>query len=164
MRKTTMKANVTLRARALSVLTCAALLGAGCAGPASQEQAGMVIGGVLGGALGSQIGHGHGGGRTAATVIGALAGMAIGGSIGRSMDDNDRLKTAHAMETVRSGVPSTWRNPDSGHEYRVTPMRTYQTAQGPCREYQMEGLIGGRRENLVGNACRQADGSWRVMP
>jgi surface antigen len=143
-------------------LALAAALAGGCANPGSQEQAGMVIGGVLGGVLGSQVGHGSG--RTAATIVGALAGMSIGGAVGRSMDDNDRLKTAHAMETVRSGVPSYWRNPDTGHEYRVTPMRTYQSAQGPCREYTLEGLIGGKRESVVGNACRQGDGSWRVMP
>lgn len=157
-----MTSKLTQRCGALCLVATTALLAPGCAGPGSQEQAGMVIGGVLGGALGSQVGHGSG--RTAATVIGAIAGMAIGGNVGRSMDDNDRLKTAHAMESVRSGVPTTWRNPDSGHDYRVTPTRTYQTAQGPCREYTVEGLVGGRRENLVGNACRQADGSWRVMP
>jgi hypothetical protein len=64
---------------------------------------------------------------------------------------------------VRSGVPSQWRNLDSGNQYRVTPTRTYETAQGPCREYTVDGLIGGKRETMVGTACRQADGSWRVM-
>lgn len=142
--------------------TAALLLAlAGCATQGPQEQTGMVIGGVLGGAIGSEIGRGSG--RTAATIIGAMAGMAVGGAIGRSMDEQDRRKTAHTLETVRSGVPSQWRNPDSGHEYRVTPTRTYQTAAGPCREYTVDGLIGGQRETLVGTACRQADGSWRVI-
>jgi hypothetical protein len=36
--------------------------------------------------------------------------------------------------------------------------------QGPCREYTVEGQVGGKRETLVGTACRQADGSWRVQP
>ena len=30
---------------------------------------------------------------------------AIGGSVGRSMDDVDRLKTSHTLESVRTGVP-----------------------------------------------------------
>ena len=89
--------------------------------------------------------------------------MAVGGAVGRSMDEQDRRMTAHTLETVRSGVPSQWRNPDTGHEYRVTPTCTYQTSTGPCREYTVDGLIGGKRETLVGNACRQADGRWRVM-
>lgn len=134
---------------------------AGCATQGDQEKAGMVIGGVLGGVVGSQVGHGSG--RTAATIIGAMAGMAIGGAVGRSMDEQDRRKTAHTLETVRSGVHSRWRNPDSGNEYTVTPTRTYQTGTGPCREYTVDGVIGGKRETLVGNACRQADGSWRVV-
>ena len=146
-------------ARAAAAVLSLAL--AGCASQGPQEQTGMVIGGVLGGVIGSEIGRGSG--RTAATIIGAMAGMAVGGAIGRSMDEQDRRKTAHTLETVRSGVPSQWRNPDSGHEYRVTPTRTYQTAAGPCREYTVDGLIGGKRETLVGTACRQADGSWRVI-
>jgi surface antigen len=27
----------------------------------------------------------------------------------------------------------------------------------------VDGLTGGKRETLLGNACRQADGSWRVV-
>ena len=45
----------------------------------------------------------------------------IGGAVGRSMDDTDRLKTARSLETVRTGVPSTWSNPDYGQPvYRRT--------------------------------------------
>ncbi len=73
--------------------------------------------------------------RTAATIIGTIVGAAIGGAVGRSMDEQDRIKTAHTLETVRTGVPSQWRNPDTGNVYTVTPTRTVETAQGPCREY-----------------------------
>ncbi|WP_018954790.1 RT0821/Lpp0805 family surface protein [Thioalkalivibrio sulfidiphilus] len=135
---------------------------AGCAtyqGP--QEQAGMVIGGVLGGVLGSQVGAGSG--RTAAIIAGTLAGAAIGGAIGQSMDQVDRLKTAQTLETVRTGVPSVWVNPDTGNQYSVTPTRTYETTAGPCREYTIDAIIGGKREKVYGTACRQPDGSWRVV-
>lgn len=121
----------------------------------------MVIGGVLGGALGSQIGKGHG--RTAATVVGTLLGASIGGAVGRSMDEQDRMKVAHSLETVRTGVSSQWRNPDTGNMYAVVPTRTYESAGTPCREYTVNGIIGGRKERIVGTACRQADGSWRTM-
>ena len=116
---------------------------AGCATQGPQEQTGMVVGGVLGGVIGSEIGRGSG--RTVATIVGAMTGMAVGGAIGRSMDEQDRRKTTHTLETVRSGVASQWRNPDTGHEYRVTPTRTYQAATGPCREYTVDGMIGGKR-------------------
>jgi len=132
----------------------------GCANPPSQEQTGMVIGGVLGGALGSQVGGGRG--RTAATVLGTIAGASVGGAVGRSMDETDRMKVAHSLETVRTGVPSTWRNPDSGNQYTVTPTKTYETSGAPCREYAVNGMVGGKREKIYGTACRQPDGSWRT--
>ncbi len=146
----------------IATIFAGALVLSGCAtsgGP--NEQAGMVIGGVLGGILGQEVGRGHG--KTAATIVGTLIGASIGGSIGRSMDDTDRVKTAHSLETVRSGVPSTWRNPDTGSQYTVVPTRTYATSTGPCREYTIDAMIGGRMEKVYGTACRQADGSWKVV-
>jgi surface antigen len=142
-----------------SVLSLAML---GCTAPATQEQSGMVIGGLLGGLLGSQAGQGDG--RTAAIILGTVVGSNIGGNVGRSMDETDRLKTAHALETVRTGVPSRWVNPDTRNQYTVVPTRTYDTASsGPCREYTVDAVIGGKREKVVGTACRQADGSWRTV-
>jgi surface antigen len=73
------------------------------------------------------------------------------------------MRTAQTLETVRTGVPSTWQNPDSGYQYEVTPTRTYETAGTPCREYTVDAVIGGKREQVYGTACRQADGSWKVM-
>ena len=146
----------------LSALLAATVSVAGCATyQGQQEQTGMVIGGILGGVLGNQVGGGHG--RTAAIIAGTLAGAAIGGAIGHSMDETDRMRTAQTLETVRTGVPSRWHNPDTGNDYTVVPTRTYETAQGPCREYTMDAVIGGRNEKIYGTACRQPDGSWRVQ-
>lgn len=141
---------------------CAAVLGlCGCANyQAQQEQAGMVIGGILGGVVGSQVGGGEG--RTAAVILGTLAGAAVGGSIGHSMAEVDKMKTASALEGVRTGVPTSWRNPDSGNQYVVVPTKTYETADGPCREYTIDAVIGGKKDKVFGSACRQADGSWSV--
>lgn len=138
------------------------VLATGCAtGVGQQEQAGMIIGGVLGGVLGSQVGSGSG--RDVAIVAGALAGSMIGGSVGRSMDELDRLRTAQTLETVRTGVQSSWRNPDTGNTYTVVPTSTVETPQGPCREYTIDAVIGGRTEQVRGTACRSADGSWLVQ-
>lgn len=139
---------------------CAVLM-TGCANYQSQqEQSGMVIGGVLGGVLGSQVGHGDG--RTAAIILGSLAGAAVGGSVGHSMAETDKLKTAQTLETVRTGVPSSWKNPDSGNQYVVVPTRTYDTPQGPCRDYSIDAVVAGKKDKLFGTACRQSDGSWQV--
>jgi surface antigen len=141
----------------ISTLFVAAV--AGCAVPVTQEQSGTVIGGAVGGAIGSQFGRGDG--RLAATFIGVLAGAVIGGNIGRSMDNNDRMRIAQALETQPMNAPTTWVNPDNRNAYTIVPIRTYESASGPCREYTMDAVIGGRTEKVVGNACRQADGSWR---
>jgi len=135
-----------------------------CASPGSRgenEQAGMIIGAVLGGVLGSKVGKGHG--QTAAIIAGTMIGSAIGGNIGKSMDDTDRLKIAHTLETVRTDVHSSWVNPDTGNQYTVTPTRTYKESAGPCREYTVDAVIGGKKENIYGTACRQADGSWKIV-
>ena len=163
-----------MRSKRLGLTGLAALfVVSGCAtyqGP--QEQAGMVIGGILGGVVASEVFGGGGGGRhhyyprqapTAAIIAGTIAGAAIGGAIGRSMDDVDRMKTAATLETVRTGVSSTWRNPDTGAQYAVTPTKTFETASGPCREYTIDAVIGGKKEKIYGTACRQPDGSWKIQ-
>lgn len=145
-----------------AIMLASALGVSGCAtdtGP--KENAGMIVGGLLGGVLGHQVGGGRG--QTAATALGTLIGASIGGSVGRSMDDVDRMKVGATLETTRTGVTSRWENPDSGHEYAVTPTRTYETAEGPCREYTMEAQIGGQTEQVYGTACRQPDGSWKIV-
>ena len=145
----------------MAALIVAVVFSVGCAEYPRHEQQGMVIGGVLGGVLGSQVGGGRG--KTAATIVGTMAGAMIGGAVGRSMDDTDRLRTAHSLETVRTGVPSTWRNPDTGNQYTVVPTRTFDSGTGPCREYTVDAIVAGKREKIYGTACRQPDGSWRVQ-
>jgi len=126
----------------------------------SNQQVGQVTGGVLGGALGTQIGKGKG--TYAAIVAGTLIGAYLGGEIGRNMDENDRWRSQNALETYPTHKTSSWSNPDTGNSYSVTPTRTYESRSGPCREYTTEAMIGGRRETVYGNACRQSDGTWKA--
>jgi surface antigen len=131
-----------------------------------KETAGTVIGGVGGAVLGSQVGHGST--QVVATAAGTLLGAWIGNSIGKSLDRADQQYAAQsanaALERYPDGHSSTWQNPNSGHSGSTTPTRTYETAQGqPCREYQTQVVIDGRTQNAYGTACRQPDGSWRVV-
>lgn len=134
---------------------------AACAEQPTKQDVGTITGGVLGGVLGSQVGRGTG--RDVAIIAGALAGAYLGSAIGKSMDETDRLKTARAMEMDPTGTATTWRNPDTGNTYTVTPTRTYQTESGPCRDFTTKAIIGGKQETVYGKACRQADGSWKMM-
>jgi surface antigen len=84
------------------------------------------------------------------------------------MDAADRREAqaaAHrALETAPSGATTQWKNPDSGHYGSVTPVRTYQTDSGQyCREYRQTVMIGGEKQEAYGTACRQSDGTWKVV-
>jgi len=126
----------------------------------ANQQAGVVIGAIAGGLLGSTMGKGSG--KAAAIMAGTLAGAIIGGRIGQSMDATDRMKTSSVLETIPDNRSSTWQNPNSGYEYTVTPTKTVEYEEGPCREYVVQARIGGKLEDVYGTACRQPDGSWKV--
>ncbi|TNF95935.1 MAG: hypothetical protein EP297_11240, partial [Gammaproteobacteria bacterium] len=66
-------------------------------------------------------------------------------------------------ENVRTGVPSSWENPDTGNQYTVVPTKSYESASGLCREYTIDADVGGKKEQVYGTACRQPDGSWVVQ-
>ena len=135
---------------------------AGCAQNPTNQQGGAVIGGILAGVLGNQVGQGSG--RTAAIIGGTLLGALIGGNIGAHMDAQDRANAAQALNTVPDGRAATWQNPNTGADYTVVPQRTYQVSSGQyCREYQTTVVVGGREQRAYGTACRQPDGSWKIV-
>lgn len=156
--------------RIFTTLAAIAVIGFGliaCAenrGP--KESGGTVVGAVAGGLLGSTIGRGRG--QVAAIAIGAVLGGIVGSEVGRSLDRADRAyihrTTQDTLEHGRNGETSTWVNPDNQHSGTVTPTRTIrQESGGPCREFQQTVTIGGRSERAYGTACRQADGSWKIV-
>jgi surface antigen len=150
--------------RLAALLLVPALL-AGCADYGVKETGGALVGAGLGGLAGSQFGKGTG--QLAATGAGVLIGGLLGSSAGRSLDRADeayyRRTTANTLETLPSGHVQRWQNPDSGNWGTVTPTRTYETSQGFCREYQQTIVVGGKYQESYGTACRQPDGSWRVV-
>jgi len=125
------------------------------------------IGGLGGAATGGLIAAAAGGGG-AGIAAGVIGGALLGGLIGNMLDQRDKeMQTkaaSQALESAPAGKPVAWQNPDSGHSGTVTPTRTYQTAQGTyCREYTQTVTIDGKKENSYGTACRQPDGSWKIV-
>jgi surface antigen len=144
-----------------------ALLGA-CAerGIGQKEGAGTLVGAGLGALAGSQIGSGKG--QMAAVAIGALLGAFAGNEIGKSLDKADQAELARAGEQARVapiGQTINWSNPESGNSGSVTPTREGRdTATGNyCREFRQTVTIDGRSEEAYGTACRQPDGSWKIV-
>lgn len=127
---------------------------------------GALVGAGAGGLIGSQFGHGEGKG--VATVLGVLAGGLIGSQVGASLDRADQAALQHttqtALETGQPGRPLPWRNPQSGNSGTVVPQNYYRTAEGQyCREFQQTIIVGGQQEQGYGRACRQPDGTWKIV-
>lgn len=137
--------------------------------PGSNEGFGTLMGALAGAAIGSAIGdNGDGTTHFFAVAAGTMAGAAIGSSIGRSLDEEDRRAMTHnrqlALETYTSGETSSWYNPDSGNSGSYQPQPAYQDRTGAyCREYQQTITVAGKTENAYGKACRQPDGSWKII-
>ena len=132
----------------------------------SGETIGAITGAILGGIAGSKVGSGRG--NTAAIIFGALAGAAIGSELGKQLDEKDRLamgETTHtALEKGKPGEKVEWRNPDSGHSGTVTPQEVYKTSDNKtCREFQQTVFVDGAEETAYRTACRQPDGSWKIV-
>jgi surface antigen len=157
------------RARLPVALMLVAALGLGACSTRSagdKQVGGTVLGAVAGGLAGSAFGRGEG--RLIMTGLGTLVGAFIGSEIGQSLDAADRMAaTRTAQQTFeygRTGQTATWSNPDSGNSGTVTPTRTYQSADGGyCREYQQTVSVGGKTQEAYGRACRQPDGSWKIV-
>lgn len=147
----------TLRQTATGAMVAIAMA-ASSVGCASKTGTGAVVGTGAGALAGAAIGGDEG------AVIGALLGAAVGAGIGAHMDAMDRQRAAAVLEATPTYETATWENPDTGAAYQMTPQRTYTTATGePCREFTMTAFIGGQPEETWGTACRQADGSWRIV-
>ncbi len=132
----------------------------GCA--TNREESGALTGAVVGGVVGSQIGGGSG--KAIATGVGFLLGAIIGGDIGHTLDVLDERNAQNALENNQTGQASTWNNPDEEKRVTVTPTRTFRSRQGRyCREYQTDVVVNGRSQEAYGTACRQPDGSWKII-
>ncbi len=127
----------------------------------NKERTGAVVGSVVGAVIGSRFGKGHG--RLGFSLAGSLLGSHIGGSVGRQMDTEDYHRTRDALEHSRTGHVTRWHNRRTNRYYAYTPRRTYYDDEIPCREFVMETYYRGRIEEVIGTACRQPDGSWRML-
>ncbi|MEQ9639412.1 MAG: RT0821/Lpp0805 family surface protein [Alphaproteobacteria bacterium] len=147
-------------------LAAALVLGLAACQSGPKQTGGTVLGGIAGGLLGSQVGGGKG--KLIAVGAGALLGALVGSEVGKSLDNADRAamqqSTQSTLETAPSGTTSSWRNPDSGNYGTITPQPAYQANDGQyCREFQQTVTVGGREESAYGTACRQPDGTWKVV-
>lgn len=144
-----------------------AVMLAGCAadGRTDKEALGTLLGAAAGAWAGSSVGKGDG--KVVATAVGTMLGATIGNQIGKTMTEVDRQRARDAEQrayVAPIGETIVWNNPQSGNSGTVTPVRDGRTMSGEyCREFQTEVTIGGQRQNAHGVACKQGDGSWKIV-
>ena len=130
----------------------------------NDQVAGAVIGGILGGVVGNQVFKGE---RGLGTVAGVILGGVAGSQIARSGDNCDQYYASYAYSDAFERDPYQrvrWENPRSGNYGYVTPADYYRDRRGNyCRNYEQEIYINGRRQVAEGVACRNRDGSWRIV-
>ena len=150
--------------KGVALVALVAILTTGCATMEANPK--TTIGAVGGGTVGGLIAAAAGGSPAviAASVVG---GILVGGLVGNLLDERDKKMATEAaqkaLESAPTGKPVAWNNPDSGHAGTVTPVKTYQTADGKqCRQYETSVTIDGKQEKAFGKACRQPDGSWQI--
>ncbi len=171
--------NFMKNSKIIAVMAVASLLSA-CAQPTGPGNRGVIQGGnsvnkadvgTIAGAIGGGvIGHniGGGSGKTVATIAGTLLGAAIGNSIGTSLDNADMAAyndaSHRALENAPAGQALPWKNPESGNYGTITPSNYYTNDSGQyCREYNQTITIGGKKQSGHGTACRQPDGTWKIV-
>jgi len=145
-------------AGALSLSACSQNAG-------GKETAGTLLGAAGGALLGAQVGDGTG--QVLAAIGGGLLGAYLGNQVGQSLDRADQAYASQAEAQAHNapvGETITWNNPESGNYGSYTPVRDGTDNNGNyCREYQTTVTVGGEYQQAYGTACRQPDGSWKVV-
>ena len=137
--------------------------GVGGTGVGTATAVGGLGGAAAGGLLGAALGGG-GTGIAAGTILGGLLGAGVGYALDQRSQQLQAQTVARSLETAPSGTTATWVNPDNGIQGTVTPVQTYQTQTGMhCREFQQTITVEGQTQQGHGTACRQPDGSWRIV-
>ena len=149
------------------LLITVAIMVSGCAGTIAKQGSGTAIGAVTGGALAYGLGK-NSSNKNIWMLLGVASGALIGNNIGAQLDERDRLLAGQTMQqTLELGPDQSqgqWQNPNTGHSGTVTPTATRIASTGqPCREFITTVKIGGVEQQGYGTACRQADGSWKIV-
>lgn len=134
-------------------------------GNTSNASGGTVLGALGGAFVGSQMGGGTGGGAVIGALMGATVGGTLGNRVGSQLDNQSKRKIAetsyYVLDRGQIGRPYYWHS-DNYRGY-VKPTNEYSYRGMQCREYVQSVMIGGRPVEAYGEACRQPDGSWKIM-
>tara|TARA_Y100000590_G_C15460226_1_gene916186 strand:- start:166 stop:636 length:471 start_codon:yes stop_codon:yes gene_type:complete len=155
-----------MRLRIIITLIFSCILISSCKTTVSKETVGKIAGSIQGGIIGSQFGKGQG--KLISIAAGTMLGSIIGGTIGKYLDDKDKeimLKTTKTMlENENLGEQVSWQNPDTGNKGTVKANKSFKNNKNQlCKEFSQTVSTSKITEKSYGTACRQADGSWKII-
>ena len=96
--------------------------------------------------------------------LGALAG----GAAGELLNADDKARMAQSgYDALKNRAPdgqTAWRNPATGNSGATTIDEWYVNADGAeCKRFTQTITADGKGYEVTGAACRQADGTWKVV-
>ena len=141
------------------VTTMVTLMMTSCADDGSMTSGGKgAIGGAAGGAV---LGQALGRNRYATVAVAAMGGI-IGYLVGTEMDKSDTQKLNEALEYGEPGKTISWKNPDTGDAYQITPQAfiTDDATKQKCRITEVVATVEGKEQKTTSKACRNSDGQW----
>ena len=155
-----------LKKNALLILSLFLVFACAWEGLNDGEQIGTATGAVIGGGIGAKMSTGDG--KILGAGRGAIFGSWLGKTTGRSLDQMDQQWANDAaqetLETADAGQTNTWSNPDSGNSGTYTPTTERLPQNGQeCRDFESTVIIDGQEEQATGRACRQEDGTWKIV-
>lgn len=138
----------------------------GCT-PGNNTPGATAAGALAGGLIGNQLFLGQKN-AFAGVLAGALIGGVIGNRIGNYMDEQDKANMQSAIINTPVNQQASWTSDKAGPNgqpvtYTVRPVRNYTVHHRYCREYQTTVTVGGEAKKAYGKACRQPDGSWKIV-
>lgn len=158
--------------RPIAALALLAALAAGLSactqggGSWSKQDTGTALGAVAGAAAGAAIGGEDN--WWWAAGLGALAGGVVGNQVGAYLDRQDQQTSYqnanYALNNVPDGQSANWSNPQNNTSGYTKPVETVQSASGQtCRTFQTGITAQGQSSSGTGTACRQPDGTWKIV-
>jgi surface antigen len=141
-----------------------ACLATGCANMTRQES-GNVIGALLGGALAYELSK-DSSNKGIWVATGIIGGALAGGHYAVLTKPSQKMNATNmrtTLESIPDNAQTQWVNPNTNESGTMTVIRTNNTTFGPCREFTQTIYVGGEAVQGYGTACRQADGSWKII-
>lgn len=97
-------------------------------------------------------------------AAGTLIGDVFGAASDDRMDERDRRCSRQALDFSADGHATVWRNPDTGLDYWLTPLKTFRSGGGlACRRFRAALLLQSTPvQEVTRSACRQPSGNWLI--